>query len=88
MSLVNFSRAVALLLLVEAGMSIHRHGWRSYGWAALACLACCFLLSEPRREGETMLTRLRRPRQAAIFVLGIAAMVLIVLSMRAGTYLL
>ena len=88
MWLVSFSRALALLLFVEAGMSVHRHGWRSYGWAALVCMAGCALLAEPRRQGENMWARLRRPRQAAIFVLAVAGMVLIVLSMRAGTYLL
>ncbi|SPE44095.1 hypothetical protein SBA7_290023 [Candidatus Sulfotelmatobacter sp. SbA7] len=85
MWLVSISRAVALLILVEVAMSIRRHGWASYWWPAQLCMAGCFLLVEPRREGETTWTRLRRPRQAAIFVLAVVGMVLIVLSMVSGS---
>ena len=69
MSLVNLSRATALILLIQAGVLIHKHGWASYEWPKWVCLAIAFLLVEPRRAGESMWARLRRPRQAAIFVL-------------------
>jgi hypothetical protein len=80
MWLVNFSRAVALLLLMEAGLSIRWHGWGGYQWRAQVCLAGCFLLMEPRRKGETARTRLQRPRQFVMLLLAAAAAVLFVLS--------
>jgi hypothetical protein len=78
MSLQSIARVMAVLFLVEAAISIRRHGWGSYGWPVKVCLAGCLLLAEPSREGETTLARLRRPRQAAILVLAVVGMVLIV----------
>jgi|HubBroStandDraft_5_1064220.scaffolds.fasta_scaffold01054_11 hypothetical protein len=80
MSSVNLSRVVALICLAHAGVLIRNHGWVSYEWWTWACLAGCFLLVEPRREGETTWSRLRRPRQAAILFLAAAGGVFLVLS--------
>jgi hypothetical protein len=80
MSSVNLSRAVALISLIHAWVLIRKHGWASYEWPMWLCLAVCFLLVEPRREGETTWARLRRPRQAAILVLAAAGTVFFALS--------
>jgi hypothetical protein len=80
MSAFNIYRALALLLLFEAGLSIRRHGWATYDWPARVCFAAAFLLVEPKREGESMWARLRRPRQIAITVLALASVVLFILS--------
>ena len=80
MSFVNLSRVIALIVLIDAGVLIHKHGWASYEWPAWVCMAGCLLLAEPRRVGETTWARLRRPRQAGIFVLAAAAVVLFALS--------
>jgi hypothetical protein len=80
MSFVNLARVVALICLAHAGLLIHKHGWVSYEWRTWACLAGCYLLVEPRREGETTWARLRRPRQAAILFLAAAGGIFFVLS--------
>jgi hypothetical protein len=85
MWLVNFSRAVALLLLVLAGLSIRLHGWGSYQWPAQVCLAGSLLLVEPERGAEAPRARLQRPRQLLRLVLAAAAAVLFVLSFQALT---
>jgi hypothetical protein len=79
MSSVDLSRLAALIALIDAGVLIHKHGWVSYEWRAWVCLAIAYLLVEPRRAGENMWARLRRPRQAAIFVLAAAGAVFFVL---------
>ena len=86
-AMVNIFRALAVLLIIEAAWSIHRHGWVSYDWPARACFAIAFLLVEPKREGERVWTRLRRPRQLLMMILAVGAFVLLLLSIRAGTNL-
>lgn len=84
MSLQNVARAAAVLILIDAGLTVHRQGWTTYKFPALLCLTGCFLLVEPRRKDESMWTRLHRPKQIATTVLALAAMVLLTLSMLAG----
>jgi hypothetical protein len=83
-SALNIYRALTLLLVFEAGLSIRRHGWATYDWPAFLCCAIAYLLVEPRRKGESMWARLHRPRQIAITVLALAAAVLFILSMVTG----
>jgi|HubBroStandDraft_5_1064220.scaffolds.fasta_scaffold361952_2 hypothetical protein len=79
-------KVLAIFCLVEAGLSVVRHGWRSHEWVARLCFAAAFLLIEPIREGETAWTRLRRPRQVVALALATVAMAIIVLSTLAGRH--
>ncbi|MGB7583685.1 MAG: hypothetical protein WBM11_02480 [Terriglobales bacterium] len=84
MSARNFGRAVAIILLVEAALSLRKYGWASYGWPATTCLAGCLLLLEPKRQGEGLWTRLRRPSRLVGSVFALLTIVFVVLSMLAG----